>query len=143
MTNSLVFLVCYFSSVKNDTNFCLIKKWVMLEIADMNVFKIMPLLNNLVIICKVFVYIKLICAGFKTIMLCSVHSFWLVKYEFSAKIWFIKTSTRIVKYESQVIKLNYLAQNVSIFVKYIYIYIYIYIYFFFTVLRNSIFLENA
>ena len=30
--------------------------------------------------------------------LCTVHSIWLVKYVFFAKIWFMKTSTRIVNY---------------------------------------------
>ena len=39
-----------------------------------------------------------------------------MKFVFSAKIWFMKTSTRIVNYESQVTKLNpgnpeYLEQN--------------------------------
>ena len=27
-----------------------------------------------------------------------------MKYDFTAKIWFVKTSTRIVKYETQVVK---------------------------------------
>ena len=45
-------------------------------------------------------------AGFKTIILCSVHPEWFMKFAFSAKIWFVKTSTRIVKYESRVFKLN-------------------------------------
>ena len=45
-------------------------------------------------------------AGFNTIILCSVHSIWFVKYLFSAKIWFVKSSTRIMKCKSQVIKLN-------------------------------------
>ena len=43
--------------------------------------------------------------GFK-IILCSVYSVWFVKYVFSVKIWFVKTSAGIVKYESQVIKSN-------------------------------------
>ena len=29
-----------------------------------------------------------------------------MKYVFSAKIWFVKTSTRVVKYELEVIKSN-------------------------------------
>ena len=45
-------------------------------------------------------------AAFKTIILCSVHSLWFVKYVFSAKIWFMKVSPRIVKYESLVTKSN-------------------------------------
>ena len=39
-------------------------------------------------------------AGFKTIILGSVHPIRFVKYVFSAKIWPMKSSTRIVKYES-------------------------------------------
>ena len=45
-------------------------------------------------------------AHFSTIILCFVHSVWFVKYVFSAKIWFLKASTKIVKYESPVLKLN-------------------------------------
>ena len=44
--------------------------------------------------------------SFKTIILCSPCSVWFVKYVLSAKIWFVKTSTRIVTYESWVVKLN-------------------------------------
>ena len=45
-------------------------------------------------------------AGFTITILCSVHSMWFVKYVFFAKIWFMKTSTRIVKTKSRVIKSN-------------------------------------
>ena len=45
-------------------------------------------------------------ASFKTIILCSLHSMRFMKYVFSAKIWFVKTSTRVVKYELEVIKSN-------------------------------------
>ena len=45
-------------------------------------------------------------ASFKGIVLCSVHSIWFGKYEFSAKIQFVKTLTRIVKHESRVFKSN-------------------------------------
>ena len=45
-------------------------------------------------------------AGFRAIILCSVHPKWFVKFVFSAKVWFVKTSTRIVKYESLVVKSN-------------------------------------
>ena len=41
-------------------------------------------------------------------MLCSAHPIWLAKNVLSAKLWFVKTLTRIVKYESQVIR-EYLA----------------------------------
>ena len=53
--------------------------------------------------CRIIWYLL---AGFKTIILCSVHSIRFVKYVFFAKIWFVKTSTGIVKYESRVVKLN-------------------------------------
>ena len=38
--------------------------------------------------------------------MCSVHSIWFVKYVHSAKIWFMKTSSRIMKYETWVVKSN-------------------------------------
>ena len=50
------------------------KKWMMLEIVDKNVFKIMTLPNNLVLICN-----------FKTIILCSVHSIRFLKMRFLLK----------------------------------------------------------
>ena len=37
----------------------------------------------------------------RPLILCTVHSIWFVKYVFSAKIWSVKTSIRIVKYESR------------------------------------------
>ena len=49
--------------------------------------------------CQIICYLF---AGFKAIVLCSVHSIWFVKYVFSNKIWFVKTSTRIMKYEPRV-----------------------------------------
>ena len=45
-------------------------------------------------------------AGLKPIILCFVHSIGFAKYVFSAEIWFVKTSTRIVKYGSWVVKSN-------------------------------------
>ena len=68
---------------------------MMVEIIDKNVVKIIKLSNNLVLVCS-----------FKTIVLFSVLSIQFMKYVFSAKIWFVKTSTRIVKYESRVAKSN-------------------------------------
>ena len=66
------------------------KKWMMLKIVDKNVFKTMTVPNDL----------KLI-VGFKTIILCPLHSKRFVKTFFSAKIWFVKTSTKVVKNESR------------------------------------------
>ena len=95
--NWLVFWVCYFGSTKKWClqNLCLIKKWMIVDIVDKNVFEIISLSNNLALTCR-----------FTTIILCSVHSIWFLKYIFSAKIWFVKTSTRIVIYESRVVKSN-------------------------------------
>ena len=56
----------------------------------------MTLLNNLVPICRLWHH-NLVSSS------CSV---WFLKYDFSAKIWFMKTTTRIVKYESRVLKRN-------------------------------------
>ena len=64
----------------------------MLEMVDKNVFEIMTLLNNLVFLCRFY-----------------GHNYTLYdsrKMFFYAKIWFVKTSTRIVKYKSRVVKLN-------------------------------------
>ena len=49
--------------------------------------------------CQIICYLF---AGFKTIILCSVHSIQFVKCIFSAKIWLVKISTKIVKYEYRV-----------------------------------------
>ena len=45
-------------------------------------------------------------AGFKTVILCSAHSIWFTKCVLFGKVWFVETSTRIMKYEPQVVKLN-------------------------------------
>ena len=50
-------------------------------------------------------------AVFKTIILCSVHRKYFIKYVFSAKIWLVKTSTKTVKYESRVNKSNPVTSN--------------------------------
>ena len=79
-------------SVKNDV--CkTFGPWILLEVMDKNVFKIMTLLNDSVLICKFEDHNPVFCSL-------------LVKCVFSAKIWFKKTSTRIMKYESWVIKSN-------------------------------------
>ena len=92
MVNCLLFAICYFRPPEKWwwlQNFCSIKKWMMLAIVDGNVFKVLTLSNNLVIIC----------------VLLTLHDLWKMCV-FSAKIWFVKTLTRIVKYESRVIKSN-------------------------------------
>ena len=64
MVNFLAFSVCFFGPVKNVykrvvlvisilylQKFCLIKKWMMLEIADKNVSETMTMPNNLALAC--------------------------------------------------------------------------------------------
>ena len=68
---------------------------MMVEIVDKNVLKL----------CQ-YRIIWYLLPGFKTIIVCSVNSIRLVKCVSFAEIWFVKTSTRIVKYEPLVIKLN-------------------------------------
>ena len=67
----------------------------MLEIVDKNAFEIWQ--------CWVTCYFFV---GFKIIILSSGHSIWFVKYKFLAKTWFVKSSTRIVKYEWRVGRSN-------------------------------------
>ena len=54
VNNSLVFSNCYFRLRKKRylQNFCLLKKWMMLEIFDEKVFKFMALPDSLVHICR-------------------------------------------------------------------------------------------
>ena len=51
---------------------------------------------------------------FVFVILCSVHSVWFVNCVFSAKICFVKTSTRIVKYELWVVKSNTECKNLEL-----------------------------
>ena len=67
----------------------------MLVIVYGNVFKVLTLPNNLIIIC----------GRPESCVLLTLHDSWKI-CAFSAKIFFVKTLTRIVKYESQVIKSN-------------------------------------
>ena len=60
------------------------------DVVKKNVFEIMALPNNVVLICRLKDHI----------IFCPIHSLGFVKNAFSAKIWFVKTSTRIVKSES-------------------------------------------
>ena len=96
MANCLVVAISCFrlQKVPYLQNFYSVKKWILLEIVDKNVLKLMTLPNNLLFV------------GFKTLTLCSVHSAWFVKYVFSANIWFVKTSNTISKYQSRVVKSN-------------------------------------
>ena len=70
-----------FGSVKNDVykTFCSIKKWMVLEIVDKNVFEIMTLPNNLVFISR-----------FKDHNLVYYSLYVICENVFAAKIWFRK-----------------------------------------------------
>ena len=68
---------------------------MMLETVDKDAFIILTSPNNLLFICR-----------FKAYNLEFYLSVWHEKYLFSAETWFVKTSTRIAKYESRVAKSN-------------------------------------
>ena len=68
---------------------------MMVEIVDKNAFKIIKMSNNLVLLCR-----------YQIIVLFSVLSIQFMKYAFSAEIWFMKTSIRILKFKSRVVKSN-------------------------------------
>ena len=53
--------------------FCLIKKWLMLEIVDNNVFKIMAMPNNLVLVCRFEDHDLVFCSLY---MICEICVFW-------------------------------------------------------------------
>ena len=98
MVNCLIFSICYFQLHKKIT---FIKLLLNKEIDDG---------GN----CRLECFLKLqhcqliwfLFAGFKNMILCSVHSIKFMKYVFPSKISFVTTSTRIVKYESCVVKSN-------------------------------------
>ena len=100
MVNCLVFSNCYIRHCKNWylQYFCLIKKRKMLEIIIIIIIVFLKLWH-----CQIIWYLF---ACFKVIILGSFHSIWFVKYVFSAKLRFVKPSTRLVKYESRVLKSN-------------------------------------
>ena len=60
----IVVSICYFRLGKKRClkNFCSIKKWVMVVIVDKNVFKIMTLLNNLVLIWRFYKHSFVFCS---------------------------------------------------------------------------------
>ena len=100
MVNCLVFSNCYIRHCKNWylQYFCLIKKRKMLEIIIIIIIVFLKLWH-----CQIIWYLF---ACFKVIILGSFHSIWFVKYVFSAKLRFVKPSTRLMKYESRVLKSN-------------------------------------
>ena len=54
MVDCLIFSVCYFWFRKKWClqNFCLINKWMMLEIVDKSAFEAMTMPDNLILICR-------------------------------------------------------------------------------------------
>ena len=92
-----LFAVCYLKVRKERClqNFCSTEKWMMLDIVVKNILKIIAVSNNLVFICRFYNH-----------NLVFIHYLWLVKYAFSTKKWFVKTSCRIMKYKSRVVKMN-------------------------------------
>ena len=54
MAKCLIFSVCYFWLFKKWClqNFCLIKKWMMLEVVDKSAFEAITLPDNLVLVCR-------------------------------------------------------------------------------------------
>ena len=96
MVNCLILSICYFHlHQKCLQKFCLIEKLIVVEITDQNVFKIMTLSNNLVLVSRFYNH-NLVFSSFYVIREICIF----------AKIWFMKTSTRIVKTKSRVIKSN-------------------------------------
>ena len=93
MVNFLIFSVCYFR---------LGKRWCLQNLYSKKERSSTRILLKLWH-CQIIWYLF---ANFKIIILCSVCSIRFVKYVLSTKIWFVKTSTRILKYESWVIKSN-------------------------------------
>ena len=77
----LVFAICYFWLLKKWIlqNVWSIKKWIMLENND--IYDALKLWH-----CRIIWYL---CAGLKTIILCSVFSMWFVKYAFSSRINYV------------------------------------------------------
>ena len=83
---SLQFVI-FGSGKKCLQNFCSIEKWMVLKFIDKNTSEIMTLLNKLVLICRLKDY------DLVFFSLCMIR-----KICFSAKLWFVKSTTRIVKY---------------------------------------------
>ena len=108
MVNCLVLAICYFRFCKKWSlqNFCSIEKW-MIEIVDKIVFSMWH--------CRVIWYLFV---SFKTI-LCSVHSIWFLSIWIFCWNVICENLTRIVKYESQVVKLHpkFLTDSCNLFQK--------------------------
>ena len=93
IVNCLIFSICYFWLGEND------------------VYKTFTQIENdhrqeYFQIYDIAIIIWYLVESFGTITLCSVRSLRFADYMLSAKIWFAKTSTRIVKYESRIDKSN-------------------------------------
>ena len=74
-------------------NFCSTNKWMMLQIIEKSVFEIMTLPINLVLSCRFKDHNLVFCS------LCMI-------LETCVHVWSVKISTRILKYESRIVKSN-------------------------------------
>ena len=79
----------------NHLALAIFRKWMMLETINKNAFEIMTLPNNLVLICRFEDHNLMFCSLY---MVCNIC--FLLKHGSQ------KTSARVVKYESQVVKSN-------------------------------------
>ena len=93
MVNCPIFWICYFR---------LGKKWCLQNLHSKKEWSSTIIFSQLWQ-CQIIWYLF---ESFKTIILCSVCSMQFVKYVLPIKIWLVKTLTRIVKYESRVVKSN-------------------------------------
>ena len=93
MVNCPIFWICYFR---------LGKKWCLQNLHSKKEWSSTIIFSQLWQ-CQIIWYLF---ESFKTIILCSVCSMQFVKYVLPVKIWLVKTLTRIVKYESRVVKSN-------------------------------------
>ena len=94
MVDCLVFSMCYFRLCKNDVYKLLLDEEM--DYGGNRREKMFLKLRQ----CRIIWYLF---AGFKPIILCSVHSIKFLIYVLTAKIWFVETSTLIMKYETRVV----------------------------------------
>ena len=93
MVNCLIFSICYFWFAENNAY----KTFTQIKNDHRQKY-----FQNY----DIAIIIWYLVESFQTITLHSVRSIRFAKYVLSAKIWFVKTSTRIVKYESPIVKSN-------------------------------------
>ena len=89
----IVFSNCYFRLCENWylQNFCLIKNWMMLEIVDKSVYKIMTLSNNLVFICRFQGH---------NLVFCSLHMIREICFLLNHDLWKLQLDSSNTKHKS-------------------------------------------